>query len=298
MEDRKTYIGGSDAAVILGFSKHKTNLALWLEKTGRTEDQEETLPMRFGKFAEPFVRELYEEKAGRKVEGVGEFKRSKEYPFIAAHFDGKGVELKTVSPYMAKTWGEPPNGNIPEDYFCQCQHYMFVDEAETWEVGALFGNSDFRIYRVIRSEEFIKRMVEKEIEFWESLKNERPPEETILYDARDLFKKIWPTSILPMRQATKEDEDLVEKFKEAERKKDEAEEQFNAIRNKLVLGIEDNEGIQGENWKITYKSQKGKETTDWKSIAMELGVVSDDLKSKYTKRGEPFRVFRTNFKED
>ena len=36
-EERRNYIGGSDIAAILGMSRWKTPLKLWLEKTGEVE---------------------------------------------------------------------------------------------------------------------------------------------------------------------------------------------------------------------------------------------------------------------
>ena len=54
-QDRTKYLGGSDIGAILGFSKYRTALDVWLEKTGRVVSNVDNLPVRFGSFAEEFV---------------------------------------------------------------------------------------------------------------------------------------------------------------------------------------------------------------------------------------------------
>jgi len=58
---RKTGIGSSDAAAAIGLSPHKSQLELWLEKTGRDEGlskpdpKDTTAPVYWGSLLEPIV---------------------------------------------------------------------------------------------------------------------------------------------------------------------------------------------------------------------------------------------------
>lgn len=62
---RKTGIGGSDAAAAVGLSPYKSQLELWLEKTGRdaglvTPDPQDTKePVYWGTLLEPIVAAAY-----------------------------------------------------------------------------------------------------------------------------------------------------------------------------------------------------------------------------------------------
>ena len=51
--------GLPDIGAILGFSKYRTALDVWLEKTGRITNAVNNLPIRFGSFAESFVASEY-----------------------------------------------------------------------------------------------------------------------------------------------------------------------------------------------------------------------------------------------
>ena len=62
--DRTKYIGGSDIGAILGLSKFKTPLEVWMEKTGKESKRLDSLPLRFGSFAEEFVAQEYARSSG------------------------------------------------------------------------------------------------------------------------------------------------------------------------------------------------------------------------------------------
>ena len=57
--NRSKYLGGSDIGAILGFSKYRSAVDVWLEKTGRIMNEVDNLPVRFGSFAEEFVASEY-----------------------------------------------------------------------------------------------------------------------------------------------------------------------------------------------------------------------------------------------
>ena len=60
-EERRNYIGGSDIAAILGMSRWKTPLKLWLEKTGEVEpdDLSENEAVQLGIELEDFVAQKF-----------------------------------------------------------------------------------------------------------------------------------------------------------------------------------------------------------------------------------------------
>ena len=71
LEVRKRGIGSSDAAAAVGLCPYKSQLELWLEKTGRVVQDEEPgqdSPMYWGTLLEPYVASAYTERTGVKVD--------------------------------------------------------------------------------------------------------------------------------------------------------------------------------------------------------------------------------------
>ncbi len=112
---RKTGIGGSDAAAIVGLGKYSTPLDVYFDKTTPTvEDTRTTDVMERGNVLEPFVKSLFERKTGWRVQSGLYIQRNPDHPFMLANLDGvlpserALVEFKTAA-YTSKTkeeWGE------------------------------------------------------------------------------------------------------------------------------------------------------------------------------------------------
>jgi putative phage-type endonuclease len=193
--DRQKYIGGSDVAAILGISPWKTALDVYLDKT--TPRKEETDPgkqrvFNRGKRMEPYVIDLLAEETGLKIARRGERYRDQEFDFIAAEIDaeaesGENIEIKTVSPFKAKEWGEQQTDEIPVHYAAQAMHGLMVTGKDTCVFGVLIGGDDFRIYRIERDNETIAGIRKKEVDFWHCIVNGTVPEPTNAHDVIRLF---------------------------------------------------------------------------------------------------------------
>lgn len=137
-------LGASDAGIIMGVSKWKTNLDLWLEKTGKKqpEDISSKPYVKYGHDAEPFLRGLFAlDHPAYKVTYDSPYKMifSDEYPFIFCTPDGEleeiktgrrgGLEIKTTEIMNSGQWKEW-DGRIPDTYYCQVLHQML---ATGWE---------------------------------------------------------------------------------------------------------------------------------------------------------------------
>ena len=61
LKARKNYIGGSDASAVVGMNPYKSNVDLWLEKTGQVipEDISDKPYVKYGQEAEHHLRELF-----------------------------------------------------------------------------------------------------------------------------------------------------------------------------------------------------------------------------------------------
>ncbi|HGX9451850.1 TPA: YqaJ viral recombinase family protein, partial [Escherichia coli] len=200
---RTKYIGGSDVAGILGISPWRTPLEVYLDKVQpRVKPVAPSKQKVFtrGQRMEPYVIDLLSEETGMEIVHRGNRYIHRDYDFIAAEIDaeaasGENIEIKTVSPFKAKEWGEIQTDAIPVHYTAQAMHGLMVTNKQVCVFGVLIGGDDFRIYRVERDEETIQAILEKEIAFWDRVKNLNPPEATSVSDVSLMFEKDAGTSI-------------------------------------------------------------------------------------------------------
>ena len=137
---RKNYIGGSDAAAVLGLNPYKSNLELWQEKTGivTPEDISEKPYVKYGTQAEMHLRGLFRlDFPEYQVEYIeNNLWMNDKYPFAHASLDGwltdhnarKGVlEIKTTN-ILQSMQKEKWDHRIPDNYYIQVLHYLMVTE--------------------------------------------------------------------------------------------------------------------------------------------------------------------------
>lgn len=85
LAERRKTIGGSDAAGIVGLSRHATPYTVWADKTGRLPEQEDNETMRQGRELEEYVAKRWEEATGKRVRRSNALLYNPSYPF--AHAD-------------------------------------------------------------------------------------------------------------------------------------------------------------------------------------------------------------------
>jgi putative phage-type endonuclease len=180
---RKTYLGGSDAAAILGVSPYATPVELWLEKTGQAAPKpfdpvRERIFAR-GKKLEPVVLDMVLDKLreqGHDVELLATNKRytDPDYPFLSCEIDfelmldGEHIngDCKTVTGFARRKWGEEDSEEVPIEYAAQFMHGLGITRRRKTLVAALIGLDDVAIYWTIADDETIEAMREKSITFW------------------------------------------------------------------------------------------------------------------------------------
>ena len=85
--DRSKYIGGSDIGAILGLSRFRSPLQVWMEKTGKETSRADSLPLRFGSFAEEFVANEYSRSTGFELLHDESAFIHPEHSMFCAHID-------------------------------------------------------------------------------------------------------------------------------------------------------------------------------------------------------------------
>ena len=185
LEERRTGIGGSDAATVLGINPFTTTYELYLDKLGEAPPEDENFLKEaryWGSVLEQPVSDRYAEETGYKIQKANNIIRSKEYPFMLANIDRKvvgedrriGFEAKTAA--RPEGWGESGSNEIPPYIMCQVQHYLAVTGYDHWDLAVLIGNRDYRSYRINPIESIIEQLIEAEQEFWDRVQNRVAPE--------------------------------------------------------------------------------------------------------------------------
>lgn len=201
--DRATFIGGSDAAAILGVSRWKSPFQLYQEKIGAYV--EVSNPMRDkvlnrGKRWEPIVIEMLVdelESRGHDVKIIGRNARYQdpEFSFLSCEIDlellidGQEVngEMKTVHPFAAKDWGSEGTDEIPVYYVAQVMHCMMVKPRSRTIVAALIGADDLRVHQLARDDDLIAIIRQKEVAFWDRVQTRNAPAPTEPEDVKWLY---------------------------------------------------------------------------------------------------------------
>jgi putative phage-type endonuclease len=183
--DRATFIGGSDAPIIIGVSPWKTRYELWMEKTGRIPpaDLSEVERVMAGTLMEETIAKLYTWKFGVKLRRINERIPMPGAAFPAvAQIDRKVegmrriVEIKNTDISQRKLWGPEGSGEIPVYYYAQIQHQLMCSGYEDAEAAPLFGGNTLQRFPIARDQAFIDSLYLAEAEFWQCVKTDTPPE--------------------------------------------------------------------------------------------------------------------------
>lgn len=187
--ERAKGLGGSDCSAIIGKNPYKTNIQLWEEKTGKRkpENISNKACVIYGNKAEAPIRELFalEHPQYEVFYKSYDLRIHPDYEFLRASLDGdlteietgrKGIlEIKTTN-ILQSMQKEKWDGKIPDNYFCQVLHNMFVRVSEFGVVSARLLTKWDKELRAIEKRYHVERdeiidsmnyLIEKEIKFWE-----------------------------------------------------------------------------------------------------------------------------------
>ena len=172
--DRAKYLGGSDIAAVLGISPWKTPLQLWQDKTmpamPENNDPERMKVLNRGKRLEPYILDMIRAEHGLTITAVNQRYIDASVPYFASEIDAEAgplnIEIKTVSPFKIKEWGDEGTDALPLHYVAQVQWGMGITKREQCDVFALIGD-DLRRYSVLADAELIAAMRDKAQAFWQ-----------------------------------------------------------------------------------------------------------------------------------
>ncbi len=281
---RRMGIGGSDVSALLGISKWKSELELWLEKTGQTDGLVvETEPMKWGTIMEPAIRNYFAEITGKRVVEVKAILQHSQYSYMLANIDGLTedddgqpaiLEIKTAGEYKRGEW---ENG-IPVYYETQIQHYLTVTGVQKAYVATLIGGNRFQLYEVDADPEVQRKLIILEGQFWQKVTDRIRPEIDDSNAAAEWLNKTYKGGISEPLALPQEALSYIDEYIAASAEEDSAKARKQAAANHLkeMLGNHEKGQIEGH-------------TIGWKPVTTErldttaLKAKEPEIVKKYTK---------------
>ncbi len=273
LEVRKSGIGGSDAAAAVGLSPYKSQLELWLEKTGRDaqldkpDPNDTTHPVFWGTLLEPIVAAAYTQQTGRKVRKVNAVLQHPTVPFMLANLDREIVgspevqilECKTAGEFGARLWLD----GVPEYVQLQVQHQLAVTGKQSADVAVLLCGQKLEVHRVYRDDELISRLIHLEAQFWQYVTTDTPPPADGSESADRALRCLYPGNATVVnftedRQLSAAFADLVLLRADIKAKEALAEQ----LKQTLQQAMGDASVAQLDTGKITYKRSKDSVSID------------------------------------
>ena len=186
LQVRQRGIGSSDAAAAVGLHPYKSQLQLWMEKTGRggnlpvTNPNDDTSPLYWGSLLEPIVAAHYTRRTGHKVRRINAVLQHPEHPWMLANIDREVtgtadvqiLECKTAGIHGARLWRD----GVPEYVQLQVMHQLAVTGKAAADVAVLLGGQELQVFRIDRDEDLIAQLIALERQFWGHVeRDEEPP---------------------------------------------------------------------------------------------------------------------------
>jgi putative phage-type endonuclease len=286
---RKNYIGGSDAATVVGLNPFASPFSLWAEKTGNAPEFNGNLATEVGSYLEEFVARKFSDVTGKTVRRCNMSLVNDDYPFAIANVDrlivgeDAGLEIKTTSELnMSKFKG----GDYPGNYYAQCVHYLAVTGKARWYLAVLIGNRDFMTFTIERDEDEIAALMDAERAFWNDyvLTGQTPP--TDGHSATSsAIRQMWP-------EDDGDAADLTECAEALEQRKA-LNEQIKALKTEVDALDNSIKTVMGD----AAKGSCGRFTVSWKlqnTSALDREKIKADYPdidfSKYTSQSRVYRV--------
>lgn len=284
---RRTGIGSSDMAAVLGMSKYRSELDVYRDKVGDTplDSDDAGEAARWGNLLEHIVATEWAERHGVRVRRIG----------TVAHVDRRhllcdldryvigcpdharcALEVKTRSAWKADEWRD---GGLPEDVEAQTMQQLAVTGLDAIHVAGLVGGQKLEARLVLPEPDYIADLFAVADEFWnENVLARVPPAISSLTLLEDHLKRLTPEKGVPAHLTAEQEHEvkhltqIILAAEQAEAEGKEAE-----LRLKAIIGedatdvlLEGDDGKPAPWW--TWRSQNKARQLDQDAIARDLGV--------------------------
>lgn len=290
---RKKGIGSSDAAAAVGLNPYKSQLELWMEKTGRDAElpqldpSDDTSPAFWGTILEPIVASHYTNKTGNRVRRINAVLQhpDPELSWMLANIDREVIGVEDVQILECKTAGI--NGSrlwkegVPEYVQLQVMHQLAVTGKQAADVAVLLGGQHLEIYRIERNETMIAQLIELERQFWNYVETDTPPPADGSASADTALRCLFPQDHGETVDFTVDEEltSAYETLKQVRETISEQEKQESALKQKIQQAMGDASRAVFASGAVTWKKAKDSVTVDTKALLRDLPHLREQYES-------------------
>jgi predicted phage-related endonuclease len=279
LDIRRSFIGGSEAAILLNKSQWGSEYSLHMEKTGGApSDFTDSTRMQWGRRLEYSIRDgiaedmgyddsscLYAESTYMYKKGVAKMGSTPDAVFTHAskaviealgHVEGPGVlEIKNVDGLIHNqkwTDNEPPL-----QYIIQLQHYMAVMGYEWGVLGALAGGNQPYVY-FYRAHAATQMAIETScVAFWENIASGKTPPIDSSTASESTIKRMHPRAVVDEVDLTSDNELplICASYKTAKVEEKEIGEKIRGLRSKIMAKVGDAAQARANGFLLKYPSR-------------------------------------------
>jgi predicted phage-related endonuclease len=174
--DRRSFIGGSDARIIMG-NDEAALVRLWREKRGEAEpeDLSDNLIVQLGVATEELNRSWYERNTSRRVTDFQRRVKHSAIPWMVATLDGivEGTNAVFEAKFMLP-WSFSEEA-AAEKYMAQVQHNMWVTHLRTSVLSIITGGGKWVEIAIPMDPLYLTVLVSAEKKFWRCVQSGEPP---------------------------------------------------------------------------------------------------------------------------
>jgi predicted phage-related endonuclease len=187
------------------------------------------------------------------------------------------LECKTANPFSRAQWGEPGSDQIPLHYLTQVTWYLAITGIERADIAVLIGNTDFRIYTILRDPELENLVLEKAHHFWyEHVLKDVPPPAQTPEDCQMLFERSDPSKTL---EANAETLALLERLQTLNYQGNACEEEITTLKTQIMAQMQDAEVLAHQGQVLaTWKAPKASYRLDAKRLETEERAIYEKYK--------------------
>jgi predicted phage-related endonuclease len=194
--DRRNFIGGSDARVIMG-KDEKALFRLWREKRGEEAplDLSSVLIVQLGLVTEQLNRSWYEKNSGHRISDIQRHAIHRTMPWMAATLDGLVKETGAV--FEAKfmlPWSFSEEG-AAEKHMAQLQHNMLVAGTKKSVLSIINGGGKWIEMSIEADPIYQTILIAAEKAFWRAVKTGETP---ALFDCEPPKPRIEAVRVVDM----------------------------------------------------------------------------------------------------
>jgi putative phage-type endonuclease len=263
LKRRKSGIGGSDVAAIMGLSKYRTQMDVYNDKTSDEVNESSSDVLELASYLEEYTAQKYAMLTGHKVRRWHEELIHAGHPFLKGNIDrqilldkrGLGIlECKALSTYNFRN---VKMHGLPADYICQLQDYFLCGNGlYRWGAFAILNrdSGELLTFEVEPDAEFHAEILRICVPFWTECVEKRIPPMPIATESGKVTIAPAYSGVITDLTDDSELNSLVIQRKENAALVDEAKALLAQTDNMIADKLADYEAVECRGARIYYKS--------------------------------------------